>query len=53
MASSSREGTFHGTHHLALLGHLARSKVSGILEIKAKPRSAWITRRLPGYCVWS
>jgi len=52
MASTTREGQFHGTHHLALLGHLARSKVSGILEIKARPRTAWITF-LQGRITWA
>lgn len=52
MAPTSREGQFHGTHHLALLAHLARSSVSGILEIKARPRTAWITF-LQGNITWA
>jgi len=51
MAASATEGKFHGTQHLALLAHLARTKASGILEIKARPRTGWVTF-LRGQVTW-
>ncbi len=47
----TREGPFHGTHHLALLRHLSHSSASGILEVKARPRTALITF-LEGRITW-
>lgn len=47
----NREGPFHGTHHLALLRHLVHSSASGILEVKARPRTALITF-LQGHITW-
>ncbi len=52
MATTPHEGKFHGSHHLALLGHLSRSEVSGLLEITAEHRSAWITF-LEGQVTWA
>jgi hypothetical protein len=51
MAPTTREGPFHGTHHLALLAHLSHSSASGILEVKARPRTALITY-LQGHITW-
>jgi hypothetical protein len=45
------EGPFHGTHHLALLRHLVQSSASGILEVKARPRTALVTF-LQGHITW-
>ena len=47
----NREGPFHGTHHLALLRTFAHSSASGILEVKARPRTALITF-LQGHITW-
>jgi len=52
MSSSAQSGRFHGSHHLALLAHLARSGRSGTLEIKASPSTAWITF-LSGRVTWA
>ncbi len=51
MAPTNREGPFHGTHHLALLAYLTNSSASGILEIRARPRTALITY-LQGHITW-
>ena len=52
MSPSAQSGRFHGSHHLALLAHLARSGQSGTLEIQAAPSTAWITF-LSGRVTWA
>lgn len=52
MTSPPLEGRFHGAHHLALLAHLERSGVSGMLAIRTDLRKAWISF-LGGHITWA
>ncbi len=52
MPPTPLQGRFQGPQHIALLNHLCRSGVSGVLEIQAAPRTAWVSF-LQGKITWA